>query len=396
MLISESFLKTKLWIRLISIYVIRVFLFIFYVFHINKKKIVFISSGGISYNCNPYAIYQYLHNKYPGDYDFYWYSKTMSRKGLTNTDHLLKDRSLSYVYHMLTAGVIITNNVVQAILPLRRKQIVINTWHGGGLFKKVLLPKEAGRFYADHLSKLHNKNCSIFLASSEAFATQAVRKTFNFRGKILNSGMPRNDIFFGETSFISYQVKKFYDIAPSDGIVLYAPTYRGSVLNSKHNWFRENAFDIPLLLQTLEKKYHKKFHLMFRAHKGIEEIITGFDCIDVSGYREMQELLVVADVFITDYSSSLWDFSFTYKPCFIYGPDIDEYAKFPGFETDPYKWPFPIAKDDEELVKNITNFDSSIYKKKVEEYHRLYNSYDKGTATKQVVEYIRRKQDLQF
>lgn len=381
-------LKFKLWFRLLFVYIIRCLVRSLYIFPINKNKIVFSSSNGRNYHCSPYAIYQYLKDNYPNNYEFYWYSKTMSRDGLSDSDHLLKNGSILYIYHMLTAGVIVTNNSIQALFPIRRKQLVINTWHGGGLFKKVQLPKETGRFYAEHLNNLHNKSYSIFLASSELFATQAVRKTFGYKGEILKCGMPRNDIFFRKTSDILNKVRDYYHIPMSEGIVFYAPTYRGSILKSKHNWFRENVFDIPRLLDVLEKKYQKKFHLMFRAHSGIEEITEGLNCINASDYREMQELLASVDVFITDYSSSLWDFSLTYKPCFIYAPDIEGYAQFPGFETDPYGWPFPIAVNNEELERNIMIFDAEKYKVKVDEYHKKYGSYEKGTATKQVVEYI--------
>lgn len=48
---------------------------------------------------------------------------------------------------------------------------------------------------------------------------------------------------------------------------------------------------------------------------------------DVSDYPEMQDLLCTADMLITDYSSSVWDYSFTYRPCFLFTPDLEEYKK---------------------------------------------------------------------
>lgn len=381
--------KLKLWLRLLVLYVIRGSLHCFHLFPIDYKKIVFLSSSGRNYHCSPYFVYQYLKNNFPCEYKFYWCSKTLSREGLADTDHLLKIGSLSYIYHMLTAGVIITNNSLQAILPFKHQQLIINTWHGGGLFKKVQLPQKAGRFYAEHLNKLHNQSYTLFLASSEAFATQAVRKTFGYKGEIFKCGMPRNDIFFTDSSAVIDKVRIQYRIPKDDGIVLYAPTLRGNILENKHNWFKDNAFDIPKLLWGLEKKFHKKFHLMFRAHIGIEETTEGFECINVSSYREMQELLVAADCFITDYSSSLWDYSLTFKPCFIYAPDIVDYAKFPGFETDPYGWPFPIATNNEDLIQIIRDFDPNSYRMKVLDYHRQYGSFEKGNATEQVVCLIR-------
>jgi CDP-glycerol glycerophosphotransferase len=103
--------------------------------------------------------------------------------------------------------------------------------------------------------------------------------------------------------------------------------------------------------------------------------------IDVSDYPDMQDLLCAVDVLITDYSSSIWDFSFTHKPCFLYAPDLEEYKSNRDFYTPIEEWPFPLAKTNQELIENIKNFDSKEYIGKVNKHHKELGSYETGHAT---------------
>ena len=67
----------------------------------------------------------------------------------------------------------------------------------------------------------------------------------------------------------------------------------------------------------------------------------------------MQELLAAADMLITDYSSCIWDYSFLYRPCFLYTPDLREYLAKTGFYVDIHEWPFPICENMEDLEKQM-------------------------------------------
>jgi CDP-glycerol glycerophosphotransferase len=97
----------------------------------------------------------------------------------------------------------------------------------------------------------------------------------------------------------------------------------------------------------------------------------------------MQELLCAADVLITDYSSCMWDFSLTFRPCFIFAPDIKKYRDNRGFYTPIEEWPFPVAETNEQLAYNILNFNEEKYRNDVKQHHVNLGSFEKGTATKQ-------------
>ena len=102
----------------------------------------------------------------------------------------------------------------------------------------------------------------------------------------------------------------------------------------------------------------------------------------------MQELLLISDVLITDYSSAMWDYSFTYKPCFLYVPDLIEYSKTQEFYVPIEKWGFDYALTENELINYINDFDDIKYKDKVIQAQNFYGAFDDGNASYKVYEMI--------
>ena len=119
----------------------------------------------------------------------------------------------------------------------------------------------------------------------------------------------------------------------------------------------------------------------------IEGIKNGVITI-VSNYPDMQELLSISDIFISDFSSSLWDFSLTKRPSFIFAPDIEDFDKTNGFESDYRSWPFSIAHNNSQLISNMTNYNHSEYIAKISKYHRDLISYENYKATEKAVNAI--------
>lgn len=149
-------------------------------------------------------------------------------------------------------------------------------------------------------------------------------------------------------------VRARYKVSKDIGIVMYAPTFRDNGIKLD--------LDVNELLQSLETRFHKKFILFVRSHLHIaKDIFEGAenqkDVIDVSEYVDMQELLCAADVLITDYSSSMWDYSLTGRPCFIYANDFAQYKKERNFHTPITDWPFPMAERNTELQQLILRLD---------------------------------------
>ncbi|MDR2511382.1 MAG: CDP-glycerol glycerophosphotransferase family protein, partial [Bacteroidales bacterium] len=182
---------------------------------------------------------------------------------------------------------------------------------------------------------------------------------------------------------------QFFEVPKTNKIVLYAPTYRGEHLHPKQI-SRSILLDSGRILEALTRKFDANHLFLYRTHYYTDnsEIINNTGCntnsiISASEYPDMQELLCAADILITDYSSSIWDFSFTFKPCFLFAPDVEEYKTQQGFYTPIEEWPFSLAKTNEELVDNINRFDSEKYRAAVKDHHRKLGAYEQGTAAKQ-------------
>ena len=144
------------------------------------------------------------------------------------------------------------------------------------------------------------------------------------------------------------------------------------------------------LIRMLEQR-GEKWVFLYRAHRyqeeGMKLHVTGQKIKNASEYPDMQELLAAADMMITDYSSNIWDYSFLYRPCFLYTPDLDEYLEKTGFYVDIHQWPFRMAKSQEELWHLIENYDPENNRRRIEEHHRMMGCMETGEAC----EYIRKK-----
>ena len=84
----------------------------------------------------------------------------------------------------------------------------------------------------------------------------------------------------------------------------------------------------------------------------------------------------------------MWDYSFTYRPVFLYAPDIERYENERGFYMPVSEWPYPIAHDNDEMKNNILNFDDKSYIERVKQHHVVAGSYETGRACEKVAELI--------
>ena len=113
--------------------------------------------------------------------------------------------------------------------------------------------------------------------------------------------------------------------------------------------------------------------------------------IDVSAYPDMQEIMAISDILITDYSSTIWDFGLTNRPCFLYMPDLEQYANSRNFNIPIEEWPFPKATTIAEMNENILSYDENDYLKKLKKHYEELGSYEKGTACEQVASLIQKE-----
>ncbi|PWJ48365.1 CDP-glycerol glycerophosphotransferase family protein [Faecalicatena contorta] len=351
----------------------------------HKKRVVFFSYFGSQYSCNPKYISQYLHEHMP-EFEIVWAFvcphefRNLEAKNIKT----VKYNSLSFLRICLTSRYIITNSEIPAWFPLTGRQTLINTWHGGGAYKKVGAAYQKETIGKQKRAQIARKNPCIYLSSSRAFSEMTLQQSFLHTGDILTYGMPRNDMLIKQNREDLYEkVKNFYNIPAENHILLYAPTYRESKKASEY------LFNCTKMRQVLTQRFGGDWSILFRMHYFImEQLEFSEEYIDASQYSDMQELLYVSDILITDYSSSMWDFALMNKPCFLFATDLNHYDLSRGFYTDIHTWPYPLAENIEELLANIQNFNNILYSEDVQKHFNDLGNLESGDSAKKVCEYM--------
>lgn len=365
---------------------LRALLLPFGLFPIRRDRLVFsglTGGGGFEYSCNPRYVSDYIRRQERGRFEIYWMVDDPGRYAGYGADdlHFLKHFSVRSFYYLLTARVVVTNGSYAPWFPFRRGQYLINTWHGGGAYKRIENARPDAGWAARKRAEFCSRNISLFVSSCEAASEQIFRQTFLYRGEILECGMPRNDLLVrGETQKGAVDVRRHYGLEPDARILLYAPTYR-----------EKEAPKFPDLgrIRNLLEKEGETWYVLYRGHRYMpRRRMEGDGILDAGDYEDMQSLLAGADMLITDYSSCVWDYSFLYRPCFLYTPDLEDYLRTNGFYVDIYRWGFPVCPDEEALVRAIETYDAARSRGSIERHHREMGSFEGGQACRAVCERI--------
>jgi CDP-glycerol glycerophosphotransferase len=187
---------------------------------------------------------------------------------------------------------------------------------------------------------------------------------------------------------IKNKVKNALGIPEYKKIILYAPTWRE---DCSINWL--GALDFETVIEAVKNKFSGEWLLALRLHdmSKIELINENPNIlVNASYYQDMQELLLAADIMISDYSSAIFDFMFTRRPAFIFANDADAYSQKRSFYYPLQETPFLVAKDNKEMKENIFNFDEQSYSLRIDEFIRDKGIMDDGHASERTADFIDR------
>ena len=351
---------------------------------IQKRRVLFVSFRGKQYSCNPRAISESLLKMAKGEIEIAWaFHEADSFRFLEKEGvKVLSDSSFEFLKYALTSRVIVTNAYYKPHLPRRRGQFFLRTWHGGGAYKRVGKAQKMP-FFQRLFYKMQQEGADLYLSSSRAFSEMTLREAFGYRGEILECGMPRNDrLIKGEDQAAKKQVFEYLKLSKNTRLALYAPTYRD-------NMDEDGRYpDFARMEKALKTRFGGEWKIAYRGHHVYYKNNVRAECLNATDYMDMQDLLLSADVLITDYSSSIWDMSLMMKPVFLFCPDLDAYKADRDFFTDIHSWPFPLSKDDDALEKNILAFDENRMRKDYRNHHRALGSFESGHAADMAAERI--------
>lgn len=262
--------------------------------------------------------------------------------------------SPQWVEALRTSRVIVTNDHLPSWFSKREGQHLLQTWHGTPI-KKLL--HDAPRAVTLRYRRLMDRQVpqwDLLLAQSPQ-AGRRLQQALGYRGPVRVGEYPRNVRLLGGAE-IRRRVRHELGIAPGQPVILHAPTWRESLRPSTgaagcaaaHGPGPVGALDGPRLAELLDAVVLMRSHHMNRAG-----CVPGI--IDVSGYPSVEELMLAADILVSDYSSIFFDFALTGKPAVVYAPDL---ASYRDVERGLYgDWPLgsglPVAADHDELASHL-------------------------------------------
>lgn len=366
---------------------VRKFVYFFcLLFPIDKHKVFVNYFDGKGIGDHPKYIICELLKKDP-TIKVYWVYRGKEKSNIENIE-FVKPFSIPAIFHQATSKIWVSSVRMPYYSIKRKNQYYFQTWHGGLAFKKIEQECE------DALSRRYKRTCRHdskminYWVSSNADNTKLYKDFFWYQGgEIMEVGSPRNDIFFsGDNSELKVKIRNQYNLGDNK-VVMYAPTFR------KKDSFKAYNLNLNTLCECLEKKFGGKWKLIVRLHPRLAKDSAKFieysdTIIDGSKIDDIQELLSITDLLITDYSSIALDFMNTRRAVVIYASDIEDYKKDRDFHIELESTPFPIATNQTDLEKVIDGFDYDGYQKKLDDFMRRYDFFDNGHASEKVAEKI--------
>lgn len=353
---------------------------------IKKNKIFMFSYYGGQYGDSPKYITEYILKNYPKEkFDIVWAFTDLDSKKDLKGIRKVRVMSLRYFFELCTSKIIITNFRTTELFKKRKEQYYIQTWHSSLRLKKIEKDAEESleKSYID-MAKKDSKKIDLLLSGCK-YSTEIFKNSFWYKGDILECGTPRNDILVNCDLEVG-RIKNKLNIKEKK-VLLYAPTFR------KDGNLDVYDIDYKRVLKSLEDKYGEEWIILVKLHPHLinksNEIEYNEKIVNATSYDDIQELLAVSDILISDYSSLIFDYLVVGKPCFLYVPDIKDYiSKDRDLYFDIEKLPFINVKSNDELIEKIINFDEVNYKKNIKDFSNYIGSYEKGNASEKLMKKI--------
>lgn len=276
------------------------------------------------------------------------------------------------------ARALIVNDWLRKRFRRRRHQHVLQTWHGT-MLKRLALDRNPG-LRTRIAVRRESARWDALLAQNE-YSAEIFRSAYAMRRPIWQHGYPRNDVLTDPG--VAARVRRDLGIGDDLRVVLYAPTWRDD---------RTEMVDYVDLARFAGELGPDRV-LLVRGHSRTLRYghdLDGDRLIDVTSYPNMAELLQIADVFVTDYSSAMFDFAATGRPMVFFTPDLAHYSsELRGFYFDLLaEAPGPVVGSRDELRAAILEADAGApnFAERRAAWRARFTPLDDGNAGARVVQ----------
>ena len=369
--------------------------YLFRIFPIRKNKIVFTTiEGTTGFTCNPKYIALELLKEDTG-HELVWLVNDMTKE-FPDGIKKVKNTLLNRAFHLTTARFWIDNSRKQLEVRKRKGQTYIQTWHAKLGFKPTGLDRGASFTKIAYLVTKHDSDMIDLWLSNSDWYDNTLKTGSLYEGKTLRSGSPRCDVLINDVDRCREKVRKKWNLPFDAKILMYAPTFRsGSQTTSRSVEVGNHFPDYLRLKASLEKKFGGQWYIMLRLHpqlvaRNLDQGVADASIIDGSRVDDMYEVLAGCDAFMTDYSSAAFDAMVMKMPIFLYADDYKEYEGERGsLLWDLKELPFPLAENDDELDKVVSDFDEGKYREELLKLFSDTGMVEDGKASDRVVDCLK-------
>lgn len=353
---------------------------------VNPKKVVFCSYYGRGYSDNPKAVAEEL-LKRNTDAKLVWLVKDQ-KEAASLPEGILPCpyNSAKRVFCLASAKIWVDNSRKYDRFK-KKNQRYMQLWHGFPI-KRIerdvidSLPADFER------GAIKDSRHTDLLVSNSTFCTEVLRRTFWYDGEIAEYGNPRNDVFFRDNTAIRQKVLNAFGLPQDRKLVLYAPTFRVDHSTDAYQ------LDANGLQKACASRFGGEWTVLVRLHPNVAPLSGNLFCYDgtlvadATMYPDMQELQCAADILITDYSSTIVDFSLSQKPGLRFALDLASYNEDRGTYFTPEELPYPLTESNEALQKAVLEFDEEHYRATLQAFFEKNGFKEDGNASARCADWI--------
>lgn len=353
--------------------------YLFKPFRLKENRITFISNRRNSISGNYESIYTELIK-----------DKNIDIKTVLDT----KESFIScfkYGYYLASSKVILIDDYIRSVYEIRKRKdnYLIQVWHACGAFKAFGFSRLSKEGCWSQDSRSH-RTYDYCLVSSRKVAKHYAEAFGMNVDRVIATGVPRTDIFFDEAYKREIRAKIFstYPMLKDKKVILFAPTFRGS--SKKEGNYPHYRFDYKKIFESFGDEYRIiiKHHPHVNNKPVIEDEYKD-RVIDLSKNEELNELLFVTDILITDYSSVIFEAALLDIPMLFYAFDLDEYISSRGFYCEYIRFiPGKLVENMDEIIAALLvgDFEAD----KIKEFKKGFFDDLDGKSGKRASDFIKR------
>ncbi len=384
----EHLLKHNVAVQTVYRVVMGAFFKLLGLFIRTDDKLVLMNGHGFKYNDSPRTIYEKMVELgMLEDYRVVWALREPEKFDIEGAEKVELDTPKYFITALRAKYWISCVNIERGLHFKKKKTIYLNTWHGASI-----------NFVGNAVSKrkdFHFEHVNYFCLNGE-YEREFLIRDFNLRPEsLLATGYPRNDALYAATDSTRKQMREQLGIPDGKRVLLYAPTWRDSTDGGA-----SHKLAPPIDWKKWKQTLGDEWVVLLRTHPYTTKLMNvEFDdfVMNCTEYPRINDLMIAADMLVSDYSSTLLDYSILEKPLACFGYDYEEYKAVRGFYFDMEQViPNGVIRTDDELLKHILTYDEAEECAKTKKFKDEHMEYG-GNATLECItavfgkEYINKK-----